>query len=134
MKKENNAATVTIRALSLLATIALLLGLSSWPVTEAKENGARQREQKRIVVNLARDRALDGYTIFERDNQFFFRAFNVRHPKTGKLLEGRHDVEIVCDQIPNLPKLRFNKGNSESTRIKCLMLFVTPRVIIQEDE
>lgn len=35
--------------------------------------------------------------------------------------------------VMNLTRLFFNKGNSE-TRSKCLLLLVTPRIIIQEEE
>lgn len=136
MKNSSKTAYAVIRASSCLVAIATLLVLSSasWPAAANHVAGpAAQREQKTKAVDLTKDARVNGYTITEHNKVFLFKAINVRHPDTGKELEGKHKVELSCNKIPYITRLLFNKGNSE-TRSKCLLLLVTPRIIIQEED
>lgn len=113
-----------------LIGVALLFASSSiWPVAA---HPAAQRGTKPKIVHLMRDAAVNGFTVETIDNRFIFKAVNVRHPDTGRPLEGKHDVELSCG-VPILKNLFFNKGNSERTRVKCLLVMVTPRIIISEE-
>ena len=134
--KNSKTADAGLRASCCLVAIASLLVLSAATRPAAANHGAgpaSQREEKRKVVSLTKDANVNGYSITERNHEYLFRAINVRHPGTGKPLGGKHDVEIVCDKIPYIQRIFFNKGNSE-TRSKCLVLLLTPKIIIQEEE
>jgi hypothetical protein len=92
---------------------------------------AAQRGLKPRIIQLTRDAAVNGFTVETVNNTLQFRAINVRHPDTGKPLEGKRDTELFCD-LPIVKSLLFNKGNSHRTRVKCLLVMVTPRIIINE--
>ena len=111
----------------------MVFSVATWTAAAHVAGPAAQREEKGKTVDLTNDARVNGYTITEHNKVFLFRAINVRHPGTGKPLGGKHDVEIVCDKIPYIQRIFFNKGNSE-TRSKCLVLLVTPKIIIQEEE
>ncbi len=91
-----------------------------------------QRRSKPKIVHLTRDAAVNGFTVQTINNKFIFQAINVRHPDTGMRLEGHHDAELFCN-VPVFRRLLFNKGDSERTRVKCLLVMVTPRIIINEE-
>ncbi|HLG18041.1 MAG TPA: hypothetical protein VJH03_26605 [Blastocatellia bacterium] len=135
MKNSSKTANAVFRASSCLIAIASLMvfSVATWTAAAHVAGPAAQREEKGKTVDLTNDARVNGYTITEHNKVFLFRAINVRHPGTGKPLGGKHDVEIVCDKIPYIQRIFFNKGNSE-TRSKCLVLLVTPKIIIQEEE
>ncbi|MEW6207048.1 MAG: hypothetical protein AB1631_01680 [Acidobacteriota bacterium] len=112
------------------ALIAVALLATSSTTLPAAANA--QRGLKPKIVQLVRDAAVNGFTVETINNTFQFRAINVRHPDTGKPLGGRHDAELLCN-VPFVKRLFFNKGNSERTRVKCLLVVVTPRIIINEE-
>ncbi len=89
-----------------------------------------------IFIPLIPNSKGNGYRSEKRNSENLFTAFEVRHPLTGKLLEGEHKLETGC-QNPTLAKipmmsLLFKNGNSERKKTDCL-LFVTPRIIIADE-
>jgi hypothetical protein len=91
-----------------------------------------------IFIPLIPNSKGNGYRSEKRKDENFFTAFEVRHPLTGKPLEGEHEVRFECEQsgpnfsrLPMLRQLFFKNGRSTEEKTKCLLI-INPRIIIKE--
>jgi hypothetical protein len=69
-------------------------------------------------------------------NNFVVSIEIVKHPITGKPVDGDHKLEYQCptlSKIPYVSRLFLNQGSGK-TEARCLMIMVTPKIIIQNEE
>lgn len=84
-----------------------------------------------IIIPLADN----GYRVKKEGDKFVMYLEGVRNPITGDPVDGEHKLEHQCptlSKIPYINRLFLNKGIGKAD-VNCLVIMVTPRIIIQEE-
>jgi hypothetical protein len=78
---------------------------------------------------------VNGFRVKKDGDKFVMYVENAQSPITGKPVDGEHKLEHNCptlSKIPYINRLFLNKGIGKAD-VNCLMIMVTPRIIIQEE-
>ncbi len=88
-----------------------------------------------IIIPLTENAKVNGFRVRKDGDKFVVEVENAQSPITGKPVDGEHKLEHNCpslSKVPYLNQMFLNKGSGRST-VNCLMLMVTPRIIIQDE-
>lgn len=91
--------------------------------------------QRPIIIPLAENAKVNGYRVKKEGDGFVILVDNAQSPITGKPVDGEHKLEHQCptlSTIPYLGTLFLSKGIGK-TDGKCLVIIVTPKIIIQNE-
>lgn len=84
-------------------------------------------------IRLKKNARKDGYTISQKNGEYFLIATKVTDPGTQKLLEGIRELSYRCNNSGPETKVpvTFTRGNSQRVSIACAIL-IEPKIIIEE--
>jgi len=88
-----------------------------------------------IIIPLIENGGVNGYRVKKDGTGFVINVENVKHPVTGDPVDGEHKLEHQCptlSKVPYLGTLFLDKGIGK-TDGRCLVIIITPRIIIQNE-
>jgi len=89
-----------------------------------------------IIIPLTENAKVNGFRVKKEGDKFVIYVENAQNPITGKPVDGEHKLEHQCaelSKVPYISRLFLNKGSGRSTA-NCLMIMITPTIIIKEEE
>jgi hypothetical protein len=89
-----------------------------------------------LIIPLIENAKVNGFRVRKDGDKFVIEVEGVQSPITGKPVDGEHKLEHQCptlSKVPYLGRLFLNKGSGKADA-QCLMLIVTPTIIIQDEE
>lgn len=89
-----------------------------------------------IIIPLTENAKVNGFRVKKEGDKFVMYVDGVQSPITGKPVDGEQKLEHQCPTLSKVPYLGrlFLKNGAGQTDAQCLMIMVTARIIIQEEE